>query len=337
MPRPPPKLIRQNTRVGGRRKSNPIRRKTAYYGKNKKKLNVRRGNPIRETKTRSDEEVFDAFSATVQGIEGIDHPNATVGGQVGSSGQLTFWPTNVTPKIGGIVRVLPLYSIMCQQQGLTDERMTGSSCFVKYMKLKGRITWGEQSQSLTHACDLRVIHGFIKNSPDLNGRQSFRDVNPRPPADWTVLETIQWTYDELQPYFDSLADELKFRPKRESNLMVVGNRKLTPSLRQWTARQQTTDNTTGDTSIGTFPDTHFSCNWPMMRKYHYETGAQQFSQTGLSPQAAQNQLQFINSAQWTPFCCLYAPQGEPLLPTLDGAAGELPGFQYNSQIWFQDP
>lgn len=316
------------------RKRAPIRRKRVYYRKNHKKLNVRRGNPIRETKTRSGEEVYDAFLTSVKGTEGIDQPNDVDGAH---GGRLHFWPTAIGAAIGGIVRVIPLYSIMCMQQGITEDRMTGASCFVKYLKMKGRITWGAQSQSLTQACDLRIIHGFIKNSPNLNGRQSFRAVNPRNPEDWTALETIQWTYDELQPYFDSLADDLKFRPKRESNLRILGNRKLTPSLRQWTARQQTTDGTSGDTSIGTFPDTRFSCNFPMMRKVHYHEGATQFAPVTGTVGFPNEKMHFINTAQWTPFACLYAPQGASLLPSVDGEPGNLPGFQYNDQIWYQDP
>ena len=271
MPKPPSKLTRQSTRVRQRMKRNPARRKRQAYAPFRKRKNVRRANPVRETKTRSGEEVFDTFTSAVSDVEGIDHPNRTTGPH---QGKLTFWPTASSPGIGGIVRVIPLYSLTHMQQGMTDDKMIGSSCFVKYMKLKGRVSWPiPVHMDLTVPCDLRVIHGFIKNSPNLNGRQSFRAINPQPENTFSALNVIQWTYDELQPYFDSLADDLKFTPKRESNLHIIGNRKLSPSLRQWTARQQTTDNTGTDTSVGTIPDTRFSCNWPMMRKYHYETGA----------------------------------------------------------------
>ncbi len=330
MPKGP--LVRQRTNVRSRMKKNPIRRKRVYYRKGKKRLNVRRGNPIRETKTRSGEEVYDIFTTAIQGLEGIDAPNATTGAH---GGRLPFNPTAHTAGIGGIVRVIPLYSITHHQQGMTDDRMIGSSCFVKYMKLKGRVTWPQgTSMNLTTSCDLRVIHGFIKNSPNLNGRQSFRAINPQPENTFSALNVIQWTYDELQPYFDSLADDLKFTPKRESNLHIIGNRKIVPSLRQWTARQQTTDNTGSDSSVGTIPDTRFSCNWPMMRKYHYEAGLSPTYNTNTNtPNRA---LQYINTAQWVPFCCLYAPQGAGLLPTVDGEPGNLPTFQYNDQIWYQD-
>ena len=332
MPKKP--LARQTTVVRSRMKRNPRRRKRQAYAPFRKRKNVRRANPVRETKTRSGEEVYDTFTSAVQALEGIDQPNATTGAH---GGKLPFNPTNHTAGIGGIVRVIPLYAITHQQQGMTDDKMIGSSCFVKYMKLKGRVSWPIPAQmDLTVPCDLRVIHGFIKNSPNLNGRQSFRAINPQPENTFSALNVIQWTYDELQPYFDSLADDLKFTPKRESNLHIIGNRKLTPSLRQWTARQQTTDNTGSDTSVGTIPDTRFSCNWPMMRKYHYETGATSTFAPN-APPAAQAALQYINTAQWVPFCCLYAPQGGGLLPTVDGEPGKLPTFQYNDQIWYQDP
>lgn len=330
----PSTASRRQARKPGFKKA-PARRKTAYYAPGKKTVAVRRGNPIRETKTRSGEEVYDEFIDAVKGVEGVDQPNATTGAH---QGRLHFWPTNTTNGIGGIVRVIPLYSLWCQQQGVTNERMTGDSSFVKYMKLKGRITWPVSPKiTLTQACDIRVIHGFVKNSPDLNGRQSFRAINPMPPGNFTVLNTIQWVYDELQPYFDALSDDLKFIPKRESNLMILGNRKLVPALRQWTARQITTDNTGADSAIGTFPDTKFSCNWPMMRKYHYETGAIQYNTQADGHVGPQRNLQYINTAQWIPFCCLWSPQGAGLLPTVDGEPGSLPGFQYNDQIWYQDP
>ena len=312
------------------------RAKRNFYRKGKKQLNVRRGNPIRETKTRSGEEVYAGFDASVRGLEGVDEPNATTGAH---GGRLHFWPTAMTNGIGGIVRVIPLYSLWCQQQGVDETRMTGDACFVKYMKMKGRVTWPTSPNiTLTQACDLRIIHGFIKNSPDLNGRQSFRALNPMPPENFSVLNCIQWVYDELQPYFDNLSDDLKFIPKRESNLKILGHRKLVPALRQWTARQQTTDGATGDTAIGTFPDTKFSCTWPMMRKYHYEAGAENTFENDAAGLATNiRRLRYINSAQWIPFAVFYAPQGGGLLPTVDGEPGSLPGFQYNDQIWFQDP
>lgn len=338
MPAPamPKRLTRQTTHVRRRYKKAPARRKRVYYRRGKKRLNVRRGNPIRETKTRSGEEVYDGFDASVRGLEGVDEPNATTGAH---GGRLHFWPTAMTNGIGGIVRVIPLYSIWCQQQGVSETRMTGDSCFVKYMKLKGRITWPTSPNiTLTQACDLRIIHGFIKASPDLNGRQSFRAVNPMPPGNFSVLNCIQWVYDELQPYFDSLSDDLKFIPKRESNLHILGHRKLAPALRQWTARQQTTDGATTDTAIGTFPDTKFSCNWPMMRKYHYEAGAVNTYENDTAGLAENiRRLQYINTAQWIPFACLWTPQGGALLPTVDGEPGKTPAFQYNDQIWYQDP
>ena len=74
----------------------------------------------------------------------------------------------------------------------------------------------------------------------------------------------------------------------------------------------------------------------MMRKYHYETGAAATYAPLTSPHA-QAALQYINTAQWVPFCCLWAPQGGGLLPTVDGEPGKLPTFQYNDQIWYQDP
>ena len=339
MPKPTPRtvvkprrLFHSKARSGYKRA--PARRKRAYYAPNRKRRNVRRGNPIRETKTRSGEEVFEKFTSATSDVEGIDHPNRTTGPH---GGRLTFWPTNSSPGIGGIVRVIPLYSLTHQQQGMDDDQMIGSSCFVKYMKLKGRVTWPSgSSMNLGVPCDLHVIHGFIKNSPNLNGRQSFRAINPQPENTFSALNMIQWTYDELQPYFDALSDDLKFIPKRESNLHILGNRKILPNLRQWTARQQTTDNTGSDSSVGTIPDARFSCNWPMMRKYHYETGVTPTYNTNTNA-GNTRALQYINTAQWVPFCCLWAPQGGALLPTVDGEPGNLPTFQYNDQIWYTDP
>ena len=78
MPKGPLVRQRTNVRARPRMKPNPARRKRVYYRKGKKRLNVRRGNPIRETKTRSGEEVFDTFTSAVSDVEGIDHPNRTI-------------------------------------------------------------------------------------------------------------------------------------------------------------------------------------------------------------------------------------------------------------------
>ena len=75
----------------------------------------------------------------------------------------------------------------------------------------------------------------------------------------------------------------------------------------------------------------------MMRKYHYETGAITYNLQADGHVGPQRHLQYINTAQWVPFCCLWAPQGGAMLPTVDGEPGALPGFQYNDQIWYQDP
>ena len=104
MPKPPGKLSRQRTSVRPRMKRNPRRRKRQAYAPWRKRRNVRRANPVRETKTRSGEEVFDTFTGAVSDVEGIDHPNRTTGPH---QGKLTFWPTANTAGIGGIVRVIP--------------------------------------------------------------------------------------------------------------------------------------------------------------------------------------------------------------------------------------
>lgn len=315
-------LVRQRTHVG--RKRGPKKRPRIPYYKNRKfrKNRVKQNAIFKETKTRTDEQVQSLFGH---------------GGGYFNQVPTTFHPW---PHAGDKVFPLKLYCVDSQVQGIDDDMLSGQSLFAKYLKMKIQLKFPESVSVPQDQPDMYIVHGFIKTSPNLNGVNTVQGVTD--PTQWSTQNDWDWIRSELEPYFDEREDKLRYIPKRNSNLNILGYHRIKPQQREGWGRVRTTayqwpsgEDPAQIRTIGTLRDYHRTLRWPMMKKLHYEVGL-----TGtFTPGGAvvRNNNCFINMNQWRPFACLYCPQmgtNGGVNPPLTVA--NLPEVAYNGILYYTD-
>ena len=140
-------LARTRTHVGKRKNARKYMKKTtkrgAYRPARKRQMAIRRA-PFVETKSRTHEEIYSNGSLTIDPTDFNSIPNVDSDGNVQT-----------------IVN-LPVWSINSQTQGLGEDQMIGLSCYGKYLKSKLQIKLPDGANSITHVCDIYLVHGFIK-------------------------------------------------------------------------------------------------------------------------------------------------------------------------------
>lgn len=287
-------LTRQSTYVGKRKSTRKYVKKTtrrgAYKPARKKQMMIRRA-PFVETKSRTHEEIY-------------------------TSGVLPLDPTdfNTIPNSDGqdpqTVTNLPVWSICSQKQGLGEDQIIGLSCYAKYLKAKLQFKLPDGANSITHVADMYLIHGFIK-APF--GRTSF--TNPTAQAT-TRADFTGWVSRHLKDFFDEREDKLRFIPKQNTNLRILGYKKIQPN------RNSNIGVMNIGNAQGTFPMINMSCYWPMKKKIYYTPG------TGSNPS---DQFLYPNS-QHIPFMCVYNPTAGEFTSGADYSVK----VAYNDCVWYSD-
>ena len=325
-----PVLSRKGTTVGGPRKGSRTKKPKAakYISKKKaykpkiKRTQVRRRAPLVETKTRTDQEVVGRMSMAA----------ASYYNQVPT----TFHPW---PQAGSKVFPLKLFCLDSQQQGVDEDMVLGRSIFSKYLKMKIQLKFPSVANTVFELQpDIYIVHGFVKNSPNLNGQNTVNGVQD--PGHWSFQNDWDWIRDQLAPYFNDREDKLAYIPKNQSHLRILGYHRVKPKQTEGFGRPRTSAiNVEPDpdvqTTLGSLRDYHRTLKWPMMRKVHYEIGRLgEFSEANGSIRS--NNL-YINTQQWRPFACLYCPTmglERPGLPTLVPA--NVPEVAYNGIMYYTD-
>lgn len=288
-------LPRTRTHVGPRKNTRKYMKKTTKRGAYKparKKAMANRRAPFVETKSRTHEEIYAAGSLTIDPTDFNSIPNVDSDGNAQT-----------------IVN-LPVWSVNSHTQGLGEDQLIGLNCYGKYLKSKLQIKLPDGAEAITHQCDIYLVHGFVK-APF--GRTSFTN----PTAQATTRDDFQgWVKRHLKDFFDEREDKLRFIPKQNTNLRILGYRRI--------KNNRNTNLGVGHygTAQGTFPMLNMSCYWPMKRKIYYSPG------TGKNPG---DQFLYPNT-QHIPFMCIYNPT----------AAQFTSGDQYtvkvayNDSFWYSD-
>ena len=155
-----------------------------------------------------------------------------------------------------------------------------------------------------------LIHGFIK-APF--ARTSFTN----PTAQATTRDDVAgWVKRHLKDFFDEREDKLRFIPKTNTNLQILGYRKIKPN------RNTNLGVMNIGNAQGTFPMINMSCYWPLKKKVYYSPG------TGSSPS---DQFLYLNS-QPIPFMCVYNPTAGEFTA---GSAYQVK-VAYNDCCWYSD-
>lgn len=284
-------------------------KKLRAYNPKRKRGMVRRRNPMVENKTRDSEQLALKVPSLTPTAESFDTVN--------QSRTLS----NVTP-----YSQIPLPAITYMTRGMEDSDMIGNSIFAKYLNLKIEFTFPSHTNMVNVPAELYLVHGFIKNNPSRNSRTipNVEDFTWQGGLDDdSSLQVFLNT--RVAEYFDERADKLRFLEKDASELKILGKRKITPKLnKSWTTPAGATDTNT----VGTIPHVNKTCNWPLMRKYHYDKG------TNPAGTAQDADFYYINgSNQWIPFCCIYSPH---FADYGQSNYANIPSVRSNHQLYYTD-
>lgn len=284
---------------------------TRAYKPRRKAAMVRRRNPMVENKTRNSEQLalkVPTLTPTAESFDTVNQPRML---------------SNVTS-----YTQIPLPAITYMTRGMEDSDMIGNSIFAKYLNLKVEFTFPKHTNAVNTPAELYLVHGFIKNNPTRNSR-TIPDV-----GDFTWQGGLDddsslqvFINTRVAEYFDERADKLRFLEKDASELKILGKRKITPNLtKQWSLPLMM-DGYTGQ-SEGSVPMVNKTCNWPLMRKFHYDKGT---NPAGTGEDA---DFYYINgSNQWIPFACVFSPhyadygQSDTL---------NIPSIRSNQQLYYTD-
>jgi len=280
MPAPSSKQIRRGG-YGNKYRSQKRKagKRGAYRAANKKRM-VNKQRPFVETKSRDAEGVFDAI-----GPGQTEVVDPTVYQMLPNDDALTH---------------VPMVSFLTQHQGLNEDEQIGLSNFTRWLKCKVQIKLPEGVHSIQHAADLYVVHGWVKAPL---AKTTFTPIKPN-----QVLPSTVSTYiaNHVKDFFDSREDKLRFIPKQNTNIKILGYKRIKPNrngtLGLPASAFSTSTVATGFKIAGANPIINYSATWKIMRKIHYTHGAQiQYGSTD----PAYNTL-FVNS-QYLPFLVLYNP------------------------------
>lgn len=281
--------------------------------------------PLKEVKNRTDEEVKEKLNTSLIGYYAqnpiVPHPWA---------------------QLGSKVMPLKIFALDSMKQGVDEDQMTGRSVFAKYLKMKIQLHFPESVNVPQDQPDIYIVHGWIKDSPSLNGVNTVNGVTN--PEQWGLQQDWDWIRDQLAPYFDEREDKLRYIPKQNSNLLISDYHRVKPKQRDGWGRPRSSHIEFGDPnadpvvpdvvrSIGTIMDYHRTLKWNMMRKIHYQMGdATTFTGTG----SGRLNNFYINMNQWRPFACLYCPQLQDGFTNPPLTKENLPKVAYNSILYYTD-
>lgn len=276
----PAQLGRTGTRVGISRTKSAVKRgrtrqKLRAYRNNNKRRMVARRAPMVETKSRTGEEL--ALKVADSSI--INNPT-----------QFLDIPND------DAVTIFPLHSYNWMSQGLGEDEMIGLSVFSKWIKQKIQILLPSGQNAINFPCNLYIIHGWIK-SPF--GRTGY--TNPTAPSA-TYAQFNTDVMNQLRDFFDNKEDKLRFIPKQNNQVKILGYKKVRPNRNQSISPPTQVFGTSivpaGFKTEGSIPIINMSCTWKTMRKTYYTPG----------PTLTPHTSYFYNNSGWRPFVCLYNPE-----------------------------
>lgn len=309
----PSALIHRNTRTprvahrsrrGVNKSSRASSKLSKYRSTNKMKM-TNKLRPLTETKSRTAEEVFDA---------------------IGSGQTEVVDPTvyQMLPNDDALTHV-PMVPFLTQHQGLNEDEMIGLSNYTRWLKCKIQIKLPEGVNSIKHPADLYVVHGWIKAPM---AKTTFTPIKPS-----QVLPSTVSTYiaNHVKDFFDSREDRLRFVGKSNTNIKILGYKRVKPNRNGSLGIPATAFSTdtvpTGFKVAGANPIINTSCTWKIMRKIHYTHGAPvQYGATDPSYKT------LYPNESWLPFLVFY----NPTFAEFGDSDAEKIEVATNTACWYSD-
>lgn len=283
--------------------------KVSKYRLSKKMNMVNKMRPIVETKSRTAEEVF-----------------LTIG--TGQTQVVDPTVYQMLPNDDALTHV-PMVPFLTQHQGLNEDEMIGLSNYTRWLKCKIQIKLPEGVHAIQHAADLYVVHGWIKAPL---AKTSFTPIKPNEVTPSTISTYIA---NHVKDFFDAREDKLRFIPKQNTNIKVLGYKRVKPnrngSLGVPSQVYGTTTVPTGFKVAGGNPIINHSVTWKIMRKIHYTHGAKVTGNAGSPPQPTDYQTLYPNDS-WLPFLVFY----NPTFAEFGDSDPEKIKIATNTSTWYSD-
>lgn len=284
---------------GGKRTYGALRKtsKRGAYAKNKKVAFQTRRAPFVETKSRTHAEMAEN-SAT--------DPNIQIGNP------LTY---DVLLNDDAFTH-FRLLSFNSMTQGLGEMQMVGASVYSRFLKLKCSFLYPNGDNQLDVPTNQYLVHGWIKAPMNLTDLTTPVVYN-------TNRQDIQnYIAQRVQPYFNDREDKLRFIPKSNTGIKILGYRKI--------KNNKNASFSTEGSSVGPI---NMSCTWRINRKIAYEQGYPNPAiVTGLGPN---DDHRFPNNS-WLPFALIYNPQFASLPQGSSPDPKSVIRVAYNDCHWFSD-
>lgn len=235
--------------------------------------------------------------------------------------------SNGTAQAPNTLTMLPVNSFFNMERGLTHSDIVGDNIYSRYLKAKVEFELPRGEHMIKHPCDVYLVHGWVTLPLGLN----FHTTPEQ--GDLTRAQLNAHIKEQIEQYFNQRADKLQFITKRQSNLKILGYRKLKPRNNNNLGANPTPQifDRMGGTIVsgaGAPPLVSMSCSWPTKRKIFYEDGKTNL-QNGFP-------MMYPNFA-WLPFMCVYNPTAAEFFSTAyQGAQEPKIKVRYNSKHYWTD-
>ena len=283
-------------RVSGKRKPTrkppmrPVSKRGAYKKKQKRNFINKRAAVV-ETKRKTREELRDPLFWS-----GTDPSDA---GTVFSN-RMLFGVNDEE-----IVHMNP-QTFYWWSQGLDQAQHIGQSVTVKHLNQKIQVRFPQHGMQTAESSPRNLIvpqlpmkytliWGWIPAPRQLTG-------NSIPPIQSeTVASLDAYVNARVKDYFNDRKDRLRFIPKKDSTIRIIGKKQVRPDLRYQSTAPLIDRDAAGDKYVhGTIPDWYGEITWKFPgggRKLWLEQAVNMSGSTG-------DMIGMFPNYSWLPFCCL---------------------------------
>lgn len=307
-------IARQSTHVGKRKSTRRPKRgakvlknttRRGAYRPAKKAAISRRLNPLRETKKMTDSDL----AATING-----------------GGLLTPFPDPRTAQ--DLTSIFANTSPMCynfKTLGVTDDRMCGSSCYMRFLNQKLKVTFPQGDNIPIVPQEAWLYWGWVKERIDTT-EVTDAAGNPLPnnPDNVTPEYVLARITEALKPNFNERNDELQFLSKGSNNFTVSGKILIKPrkNTTSWTAFGQCMPgDTTGGAGLPPYPNDSavvddsrvYNISWRCKHKIHHEEGPSFQSWQGFPG----GDKLYHQHTRWLPYSFIWQPNFAQQYPESD--------------------
>jgi len=302
-----------------RRSKAPMRKTTrkGAYGRNKKKQMAIRRAPLVETKRKDD----NALKAA---------------GYFSGSGSTAFLVDRQALNVYSTEHTMldPL-TYYLWSQGLDQSQHIGQAVNIKYTNMKIQVRFPQPHVKITTSgttdpqiipdqpMDYELVWGWVPAPLQLTGATT--------PAVNTVSLTqmLNHVNQRVTDYFNARKDRLKFIPKKDATIRIIGRKKIRPDLRRFNTLPAMFDSD-NEKVIGTIPDYHTEISWNHKNKKLW------LEQTG-NVNGNSDLIAMYPNYAWLPFATLVNWNWEEIdSHVTHGKSLECPSAAWNSITYFTD-